>query len=213
MEDFTSSNPILTSGVNDIYFNAISNSISDNSNVVNNHNESGMYNDLSNHHSLYPNTLTDSLNSHTNVVDNAIVNEDSTVFDLVKACNYIDANDLYNKALKDKPDNLSLVHLNARSLWKNYDAVNDLLSSSTHQSFTIAAITETWLHDNLPSSVINIPNYVLIRNDRRGKRGGGVGLYVKSDIQYFMRNDFIDTSPHFESLFIEINHNGVDIII
>ncbi len=49
-------------------------------------------------------------------------------------------------------------------------------------NITIACITETWLKETVPSSVVNIPGYVVHRNDRSdGRRGGGVAVYVQQD--------------------------------
>ena len=42
----------------------------------------------------------------------------------------------------------------------------------------IAAITETWLHDDIDSNMIEIPEYMLFRLDRGGERQGG-GVAVK----------------------------------
>ena len=40
--------------------------------------------------------------------------------------------------------------------------------------------TETWLHDNITNSMINVNNYEIIRSDRRSRRGGGVALFYKN---------------------------------
>ena len=47
----------------------------------------------------------------------------------------------------------------------------------------VAVITETWLHDDIDSSMLEIPEYMLFRLDRGGGRqGGGVAVYVKHGI-------------------------------
>lgn len=40
-------------------------------------------------------------------------------------------------------------------------------------------ISETWLHKDIPDSLINIQNYSVHRHDRVNRRGGGVIIYVK----------------------------------
>ena len=45
------------------------------------------------------------------------------------------------------------------------------------------AVSETWLNPSIHSSEVEIPGYTLYRNDRVGKRGGGVGIYIRSDLQ------------------------------
>ena len=46
----------------------------------------------------------------------------------------------------------------------------------------LMAFTETWLHENVPDTAAELPNFSLIRSDRTiasGKvRGGGLCLYV-----------------------------------
>jgi len=46
----------------------------------------------------------------------------------------------------------------------------------------IAVITETWLHDDIDSNMIEIAEYMLFRLDRGGQLQGGVAVYVKSGI-------------------------------
>ena len=43
------------------------------------------------------------------------------------------------------------------------------------------SISESWLKHSLPSTLVNLENYCLLRNDRIGKRGGGVAMYVRKD--------------------------------
>ena len=63
----------------------------------------------------------------------------------------------------------------------------------------IACITETWLTNNTPNSVLNISDCTLIRKDQSlDKRGGGVCAYIKSSIE-FTTIDKLNASS-FESL-------------
>ncbi|PKU40959.1 hypothetical protein llap_8745 [Limosa lapponica baueri] len=48
--------------------------------------------------------------------------------------------------------------------------------------YDIVAITETWWDESYNWSV-GIEGYKLFRRDRRGRRGGGVALYVKEWIE------------------------------
>ena len=47
----------------------------------------------------------------------------------------------------------------------------------------IAAITETWLKESIPDTIVNIEGYQLFRRDRKHKGHGGVCLYVDNHIQ------------------------------
>ena len=57
----------------------------------------------------------------------------------------------------------------------------------------IVAVTKTWLNPMLPDAMFSIPGYNLLRNDSRAipkdngdgvKKGGGVALYLKCDINF-----------------------------
>ena len=39
-------------------------------------------------------------------------------------------------------------------------------------------ITETWLNDTISDAQTELNNYLCIRSDRSGKRGGGCALYI-----------------------------------
>ena len=48
----------------------------------------------------------------------------------------------------------------------------------------LVAVTETWLSSQILDSEVchNFPGYSLLRCDREGRQGGGVGLYVREDL-------------------------------
>ena len=41
---------------------------------------------------------------------------------------------------------------------------------------------ETWLHPNVLDDMVNLPGFNLYRHDRIGKKGGGVGIFVRSNL-------------------------------
>ena len=73
-------------------------------------------------------------------------------------------------------ENLSLLHLNIRSLRSNLDDFHTLLEESKH-SFNVMYLTETWLNDHefKTNSNYHLPNYEGIHYERKtNKRGGGL---------------------------------------
>ena len=52
----------------------------------------------------------------------------------------------------------SLLHVNVRSLSKNYDDLSALLSILPNFNFQIIGVTETWLHSDSPP-IFNLDNY------------------------------------------------------
>ena len=65
-------------------------------------------------------------------------------------------------------NNFSLLHWNARSLNKNFESLELLLSSLKDFPFSVIGISETWLRTNSPN-LFNLDNYKLFRNDRKKK--------------------------------------------
>ena len=68
-----------------------------------------------------------------------------------------------NALIKQK--GLHFMHLNIRSLYnKNkFDMFKQQMSMS---KIDVICISESWLKEALPSSIINVPNYTIARYDR-----------------------------------------------
>ena len=112
---------------------------------------------------------------------------------------------LENVTLKHKAG-FHMAHINAQSLMAHSDYLNHVFGS---QNMHVVAVSETWLKPSLDSNLVHIPGYLLFRNDRINKGGGGVAFYVRSDIQA----KIISSSPgnynaKTEYLFIEIILSG-----
>ena len=111
-----------------------------------------------------------------------------------------------------KKSDFSILHINIRSLQKNFDSFQVLLNSLDHR-FSIIALSETWLKTD-PHSYYFLPGYQLIVNNRKGmKAGGGVALYVSSDLNFTVREDLNLSNESLESLFIEVINQNVKNII
>jgi hypothetical protein len=96
-------------------------------------------------------------------------------------------NDLHNvnglQSVKSKTEcytYLSLYLINATGLAKPH-AIQLLHTELLNKDFDIVFVTETWFTQMHLDTYIAVPNYVLFRRDR-GRRGGGVRAYVRSDI-------------------------------
>ena len=69
----------------------------------------------------------------------------------------------------------------------------------------IIAVTETWIHNNLPGPYCNLSDYVFISNSKKIAKGGGVSFYVKRCHKFTVIDEM--TKMHekvFESIFIKI---------
>ncbi len=75
---------------------------------------------------------------------------------------------------------LLVAHTNACSLVPKLGEVNILINSF---SVDILCITETWLNYDVTDAEVSFGNYNIFLGDRQsGRRGGGVALYVESEL-------------------------------
>lgn len=92
-----------------------------------------------------------------------------------------------------------ICHINIRSLVPKIEQLRLLFCS---QDIDILSVNETFLDDSVLSGEISISGYTLHRNDRGSRHGGGVALYVKSNINHTLVKSF-DNSV--ESLWIKVS--------
>ncbi|KAL4720530.1 hypothetical protein ACJJTC_014840, partial [Scirpophaga incertulas] len=114
-------------------------------------------------------------------MDNDIGIDDSFFSCSSSAHSFISANsdDTNSPSLNEQlssifhPRDLNIAHINAQSVPSHYF---ELLVSFNNISLDILMISETFLKPSLQSTQYSIPGYVLVRNDRTGKGGGGVAM-------------------------------------
>lgn len=105
--------------------------------------------------------------------------------------------------ITDDIDNLIIGHLNSRSIVNTFDELKQYVLM---QNFDCLAVSETWLKPHITSSEIIIPGYILLRMDRKSKRGGGVGIFLRKGIRYKLMANELSTIENndVEQLWIEI---------
>lgn len=107
-----------------------------------------------------------------------------------------------NSFLPSHNNLFSLLHLNSRSLINKMSSLNILLLE-TKIEFSCIGISETWLDDSA-ASLIALPNYNFVYNNRKNQLGGGVGLFISNRYQYLIRDDLCPDNPAFQWLAVEI---------
>lgn len=60
--------------------------------------------------------------------------------------------------------------------------LDELFLLVSEYSFDIIAITESWLTEHVPDSLVTLRNYTLFRRDRTSGAGGGIMCYIRNDI-------------------------------
>ena len=103
--------------------------------------------------------------------------------------------------------NLSMLHINIRSLAKNYDKLHQFICNLPFQP-GIIAITETKLNINSNTNNIQLDNYKLIHKDSMS-RAGGVAMYISNHLNFTINTDIELYDKTTESLWININKNDV----
>ena len=98
--------------------------------------------------------------------------------------------------------NFNVCCLNAQSVVNKTDSISDYITTN---DFDLVALTETWLQEGTPQSVLKdlVPDNYSIRHIPRpgGRRGGGIGIIYKSAID-------ISIIPY-DTSYISFEHMGV----
>ncbi|KAJ8287062.1 hypothetical protein GJAV_G00046610 [Gymnothorax javanicus] len=80
---------------------------------------------------------------------------------------------------------LHFLHLNARSLLPK---IEEFRLVARRSNAAVIGVTETWLDNSVEDSEVEIPGYIIHRKDRQ-RTGGGVCIYIRSDIAFNPRSD------------------------
>lgn len=95
-----------------------------------------------------------------------------------------------------------MLHFNARSLSKNFDAIGEFISQ-LDMNFPIYGFSETWINKNTPL-LFGIDIYNFYHSDRVKSMGGGViALLVHNSFIVSVRSDPSLPCDLSESLFVE----------
>ena len=109
----------------------------------------------------------------------------------------------YMKNTREKCNNtFKCLFTNARSLPSKTGELEALVHE---ESYDVIGIAETWLQSS-HDWAINIPGYALFRKDRVKRKGGGVCLYVRSDLKASVKENLVDGEcDEVEALWVELH--------
>ena len=98
--------------------------------------------------------------------------------------------------------NFKISCLNVRSLYPKVEEIRKFVKT---YNFDIFIANETWLDESFSDRDVEIPNYDVIRRDRN-RQGGGVCIYVKSDMKYNVLNGYgVDLESVWISIVIDVD--------
>lgn len=94
-------------------------------------------------------------------------------------------NEALDSNFSDCLKHFNVIHINAQSIPAHYP---DMLASFDSRNLHAILVSESWLKTCLPSTSYSLPGFRLIRNDRVGRGGGGVAIYLRSHIPFSIVN-------------------------
>ena len=100
---------------------------------------------------------------------------------------------------------INIIHINIQSLSAKLENLKNLVGTLQENGILLnfILICETFLHDG-NVNLVELPGYNLTYKNRIHRSRGGVAIYVKSDIEFKLREDLsIFEEGQFESIFIE----------
>ena len=113
------------------------------------------------------------------------VDPDRFVFNKYNYCSCYTPDEF--NSLHNGDTTFSILHINARSLSRNFDNIYDFLSTISHNCL-ITAISETWVYGQ-PSIPFHLNGYNFEHSDRPSWRERNVALFVTDNINYHIRYD------------------------
>ena len=118
--------------------------------------------------------------------------------------------------IKENNDiSFSVLHLNIRSLNKNFESLKNVLVEINF-CFKVICITESWCSDDThTNNRYQLTNYVSIHQSRKnGKTGGGITIFIHKELIYNIRHDLSVNHEDTEALCLEIiNQKSKNIFI
>ena len=107
--------------------------------------------------------------------------------------------------VKEKLENFqqklfSVLHVNIRSMSKNFEWFREFLDSLLF-TFSAICLSETWCQPHKTSkSNLQIPGYVSLHQTRKNRRGGGLCIFLLESFSYGVRDDLAVNSNAIECL-------------
>ena len=86
-------------------------------------------------------------------------------------------------------ESFSVLHLNIRSMNKNFEAFQDFYKS-LNTKFSIICLTETWANDSdiNHNSLFQLEGYIPVHQIRKSRQGEGIVIFIRDSLLYNLRN-------------------------
>uniref|UniRef100_A0A8D8VWD3 Endonuclease/exonuclease/phosphatase domain-containing protein n=1 Tax=Cacopsylla melanoneura TaxID=428564 RepID=A0A8D8VWD3_9HEMI len=105
-------------------------------------------------------------------------------------------------------------------MYTNMDSIQNKMNELRHRVISMKPhfilITETWLNEDIPDSLVHIDGYNLLRKDRIERSGGGVCIYVKEatmDEEKIINFEINVGNPNVESMTLDIKIGSSNFVL
>lgn len=130
--------------------------------------------------------------------------DDYAPTDLLNLLNACDYHTMHNSSPKNMQNGaFSMLHINIRSLPRNFDSFLQLLNKLNPKP-SIIFVTELWLSSE-STSMYEIKDYTFETSCPSEFRGKGAGIYILKGIPYSRRRDLESCCIQHQSVFLEIS--------
>ena len=109
----------------------------------------------------------------------------------------------FNTILSKNSKDLSLIHINIRSLFHKIDHLQALFDQLI-VDFDIICFTESWLSDN-NKDLVNMSGYLAFHSLRINRIGGGISMYVRDRFITNIIHNCTISNANLETLFLSLS--------
>ena len=111
-------------------------------------------------------------------------------------------------------DKLSVCCMNSQSICaRKMSKLEELKKIANISNVDVMSISESWLNEKISDDVLNIDNYTVIRNDRLGRLGGGIIVYIKKHFHFRILEKSCYIAGETEYIFLELQINKQKILL
>ena len=114
----------------------------------------------------------------------------------------------FHDFLDNSSDQFSVLHLNIRSINKNFENFK-LFLSLINFTFSVICLSETWWDGlaTIEKSLYELPNYNSAHQARGDLKGSGVSIYIHKSLDFTVKSDLSINNSDIESLTKKILSN------
>ena len=150
-------------------------------------------------------------NSDNNNFESNVIKMISGQYDVNSLSRYFSFEE-YNSVTDTLGNNyLNIIHINIRSLHKNFDSLKSFLTCLPKPPDVIA-VTETWLQEHT-KHLYSIEHYTPIHLVRTDREHGGITIYTKDVINVEVLNQFAFINRNIEICSVRLKIENTDYII